>query len=397
MKYIYLSALLVVPFHLEAKPCKKDVLLEQLSRYYSHQNEDVLKFRMNKVSGNDDKWMRSLPRLYTQLIADNKEQLRIMEKAGKHKAYAAGDAHMENFGFTIDNQGLGKLGLNDLDDPARSPVVMDVLKLSQSAYYNYKKFDQPEMIKSYLRGLEEAPHEFSSYIQKLSEKSVKGGEISKAKVKGEVLKFDTKPEFDFPTTAEENKDILKSLKKIYGGTAEVHDTYWTSKVTGGSAFGKRFHVLARIDGKIEFVELKQITDSAIAPELMVKEIPNSQRVKEARDILLGEGFDKRLSVVKIDGQDYQLRFKSKGNQSIVIDEIDKKELGDVIRDDFYILGKVHRQSLKAEGASPAKATALVDDYIKSIKSISDKDWSDDLNFMLNKVNESNTVPKKKKK
>jgi hypothetical protein len=368
--------LLFIPLNLHAIDCK-DHLSKMFLKLYPNQNDEIMHTRLQNVT-DKHQFLRSFAPYYYQEIYHSADELPVFLKMKKTTGQMVGDAHAENFGFVVGNDGKSILTLNDFDDVAKGPIILDVLRLSQSALYFDKRLDHGKLLRAYTEGLKNSPYKMSEYIQNLAEKSAKGGKIPKANFAQTPLgnKFTIKREPNFPTTSEQQKTLELLLKKKFGAKVKLLDSYRTTKENGGSAFGKRYHLLAEIDGKTQFIELKEIQNSGVLPELMTSTVQsNSARVLEARDTFLGNGYNQMLDVVSFEKEAYQLRFKSEGNKSIDIATADYKDVPKIIKDEFYVLGQLHRKSLGDK----------VEPYLKDLDNVTTNDWDKTIEFMQKKI------------
>ena len=346
---------------------------------YPEHSKDIMLTRF-EAARNKHKFLRSFIPYYYKEVYKSQAELPAFAKASKTSGHIVGDAHVENFGFLISNDGKSVLALNDFDDVAEAPLVLDVMRLSQSASYMDKELDHAKLIKSYVQGLKDSPHEYSGFIKKLAEKSKSGGHLSKADmtvVDGKKL-FAVKQEPNFVTTEPQKKVLADLLKKKYGSNVQLHDSYGTMKVSGGSAYGQRYHLLAEIDGHEHFIELKEVMDTGVVPKLLTNQPGNTERILSARDVFLGKNFADKLDVVKFEDKTFQLRYKAAGNKSIDFGKVKPEDMKTVIQDEFYLLGQLHRKSLEA---NPVK----VESYLKDINSISSKDWEETTKIMRKKI------------
>ena len=168
------------------------------------------------------------------------------------------------------------------------------------------------------------------------------------------------------------------LTEKFGKNTKLHDAYQTMKESGGSAFGTRYHTLMEVDGEIHFVEFKEIMDGGVVPRWLPKNVTNEERILNARQTFLGNGFDQKLDVVKIDGKSFQLRFKAEGNKSIDVKKALETELPGVIEDEFYVLGQLHRKSL---GNNPAQ----ISDYLSDFDRVTTSEWEESVKLMKQKI------------
>lgn len=378
MRNLNLLFLLSLPLNSFAKdPCKK--VTQALLELYPEHTKSIMVTRLENAS-DKHKFLRSFIPYYYKQVFKHAEELPAYKKAGKTKGYIAGDAHVENFGFISDNAGKGVLSFNDFDDVAESSLVLDVMRLSQSASYMDKTLDHAKLLKSYLKGLKGDAYEFSDFVQKLSKKSNEGGHLTKAEytTTSAGKRFSVKQAPTFETSASQKADFVKLLKNKYGNNVVVHDSYRTMKESGGSAWGKRYHLLAEVDGEMHFIELKEAGGTGVIPELLAKSTSNKDRVLGARKVFLGDNFDKRLDIVEFENQTFQLRYKAEGNKGIDFNKVKGKDAPKVIQDEFYVLGQLHRKSL---GQNPQK----IDAYLNDINSISAKEWEQTISVMRQQI------------
>jgi hypothetical protein len=376
---VYLPVLLLLGFSfcVQAKPCKK--ITRALLDLYPEHTKEIMLTRFENAS-NKHKFLRSFIPYYYQEIQKSASEIPALAKAGKTSGHIVGDAHVENFGYLVNNEGKSVLALNDFDDVAQAPLVLDVMRLSQSASYMDKEIDQAKLLKAYISGVKDSPHEYCDFIKRLGEKSKAGGHLSKAEMKivGDRKLFAVKQEPNFVTSEAQKKILDGMLKKKYGSKAKLNDSYRTMKESGGSAYGKRYHLLAEINGQDHFIELKEVMDTGVVPKLLSQQATNTDRILNARDVFLGKNFADQLDVIKFEEMNFQLRFKAAGNKSIDLAKVQPENLATVIQDEFYLLGQLHRKSL---GSNNAK----IDNYLKDINSISTQEWDETLQFMRKKI------------
>ena len=369
--------LLSLSLSVQAKPCNK--ITRALLDLYPEHTKEIMLTRFENAS-DKHKFLRSFIPYYYQEIEKSSAELPAFVKASKTTGQVVGDAHVENFGFVMGDEGKAVFALNDFDDVAQAPLVLDVMRLSQSASYMDKEIDHVKLIKAYLTGLQESPYEVSDYVKKLSMKSIDGGNLTKAEfttTKDGKL-FAVKQEPNFVTSTDQKKFLEDLVKKKYGSNTKLMDSYRTMKESGGSAYGKRYHLLVEIDGDDHFIELKEVMDSGIVPKLQSEKASNTERILSARDVFLGKNFSQKLDVVNFENRPFQLRFKAAGNKSIDFGKVNPKDMSTVIKDEFYLLGQLNRKSL---AANPAK----IDSYVKDINSISASDWESTIKFMRQKI------------
>jgi hypothetical protein len=235
-------------------------------------------------------------------------------------------------------------------------------------------------------------------MKKLLKKATEGGFTHKAEITTTTNgpRFAVKQEPFFATTKKEISSITDHLTGKFGKDIKIHDSYRTMKESGGSAFGKRFHVLVEEEGKIQMIEFKEIQKGGVTKEWMPAELSDFDRVTDAQNTLLGKDFSHRLYSVQLDETPMQVRFKAKGNKSIdPFAASSEKESIQIIEDEFYAMGQMHRNSL---GNDPTKINA----YLRDFDELEVDQWKQSLGVMKGVVKEaydktSGTLSKKKKK
>lgn len=374
---VFLGLLLALFFSpvTEAKQCKN--ALKELLELYSDQNKKMMVTRVENAS-NKHKFIRSFIPYYYKTVFESRDALPVFAKLKAHRGKIVGDAHVENFGFMVNNKGKTKFTMNDFDDTADAPYFLDIMKLSQSAAYT-TDINQAKLIEAYRKGLAGKSKEFSSYTKALEQKSIKGGATSKAEFettkKGK--RFAEKNEPYFSMTKTEEEALLKTLKSKFKDV-KLHDSYRTTKEGGGSAFGTRYHALVDVDGKTHFIELKEINEGGVISNWVTKKVSDETRIKQSMAAIHGDDFNQYLDVVSFDGKPYQVRFKLEGNKAITMSKVDEAEIHSVIEDEFYLLGQIHRTSL---GGTDRAVSA----YSKDLDTVTIADWEESLKVMKKEI------------
>lgn len=356
----------------EAKNCKN--VLKDLLALYPEQNKTMMVARIENAK-NKHMFMRAFIPYYYKHAYKMRKTLPVYDKLKNHVGQIVGDAHVGNFGFMVDNKGKSLLTLNDFDDVAEAPLFLDVMRLSQSASY-VGDFKQSKLLDAYKKGLSGSDYGYSDYIKSLKAKSEKGSITTKADIEVTTRgpRFASKTEPAKALTKNQSTEIQNILKEKYGKETKIHDSYKTMKESGGSAFGTRYHTLMEVDGKMHFVEFKEIMDGGVVSQWLKKPVTNEERILNARRTFLGNNFNEKLDVVKIGDRSFQIRFKAKGNKSIDVKAVKDTHVEDVIADEFYTLGQLHRQSLAASGTK-------VSDYLKDFNSVTREEWEESVKIM----------------
>ena len=367
--------LLFISVAVYANDCRK--ILSELGMLYTKQTKEMLTVRIENAT-NKHKFLRSFIPYYYKRSFDLRESLPVYSKLKNHTGQIVGDAHVENFGFIVNNKGKPKFTMNDFDDTAEAPLFLDVMRLSQSASY-VADLKQAKLIEAYKKGLTNSKRKFSNYTEKLSKKAAQGGSTSKADftMTKDGPRFSEKSAPSFDTTSKETELLLNVLTKKYKNV-KMHDSYRTMKESGGSAFGIRYHALIELDGKTHMIEFKEIMEGGIVKDWVKKNVAEDVRVQQSMNQLLGNDFDQFLDVVKVGNRPFQIRFKLEGNKSIDLGKVAKDDLKDVIGDEFYLLGQLHRTSL----GGTDKAVAA---YAKDLDTVKVSDWEKSVEIMQKEI------------
>lgn len=356
---------------LHAAQCKD--LVTRMLELYPDQNTKMMMTRIQNAK-NKHMFMRAFIPYYYRESFEIKDTIPVYQKLKNHTGQIVGDAHVGNFGLLLDNKGKPVMTLVDYDDVGEAPLFLDVMRLSQSASY-VGDFKQAKLLEAYKRGLTSSPHKLSDYMIDLQNKSLKNGMATKADytVTPQGARFSTKTEPATAISAQEKNSIDSVLKGKFGSKIKLHDSYKTMKESGGSAYGTRYHALVEIEGKMNFIEFKEIMKGGIV-SWDKRALTDGKRIETAMNTYLGKGFEQNLDVVKVGNKSYQLRFKAEGNEAIDLAKVSSKEVPRVIEDEFYILGQLHRRSLGGNKSS-------VEAYASDLDKVEVKEWEDSVKMM----------------
>jgi hypothetical protein len=350
--------------------------LANLLKLYREQNREMMLTRIENAT-NKHKFLRSFIPYYYNRAHRLREVLPVYQRLHRHRGQIVGDAHVENFGFLVDNRGRPRLTMNDFDDTAEAPLFLDVLRLSQSASY-VSDVPKAAALEAYRQGLLNQQRPLSRYLRELQERASRGGLRSKAdfEIRRGQVRFRERQRPSFDTTPAEVTALETALREKFPGAA-LQDSYRTMKESGGSAFGTRYHALVQINGETQLVEFKEILSGGVLPPWSSR-MPDGDRVRRGQARVLGEEFDRNLDVVNLNGRAFQLRIKVRGNQSIDLSEVRGRDIPAVIQDEFYLLGQLHRNSL---GGTDAGVSA----YAADLARVSTDDWEASVRIMKREI------------
>lgn len=327
----------------ESQTCR-----EMLAYFYPTQSEEFLETR---ISANEDfySFFRAFsPVFYKKMMDENfGEMFKPLEK---YRGTIAGDLHVENFGFAIDDKAKVVFAVNDFDDATEGEIYYDVLRHFVSAKIVDKKITWDDYFSAYQKGLKGEARQFSFYTEKGLEDVAETTEkyIEKHVSFDAPFKF---KKFKKPyriTNTEEITALSKALEEKYP-KIEIYDHYVRIKEDGGSAGLKRFQVLARVSpkDKIQWLDIKESAISGYDKVFGPKEKRSFEnRMVDIKNNIYGNKFDESIDVLTIDNHPYSFRFVDQFASGLKLSDIPEDDYTDVILDEAYVIGKMHQLSLK---------------------------------------------------
>ncbi len=378
IKYPFLSLILLVGLLSTAFACShwlssfnpkestKEELIKNLRVLYPEQSESFLLKRLANAPDTHAFYRAFVPYYFAQL-----NEVAASSKIFKFKGLMLTDAHMENFGIIWGEKGIARFYVNDFDDVAHGPIFGDVSRLAVSADVVQKDFSFGKFIDAYQDGLKDKNWEWSKQVQKLKAKALKAGKTLDPEEVSAAGKFLVKKEPFRALTAQESESVYSKLYNFFNEAPfEITDSYVFIKEAGGSFGMKRFEIAALQDGKQVWIELKSVGKSSSFPLQGAQDYASqTERLSAVKQILLEDQFDEAYHIIKIDGEEYLLRYRWEGNKGIRIADLeDAKEIEHVILDEAYALGRSHRLSLESEGIK-------IKDYIEELDSFKES-WKE---------------------
>lgn len=334
---------------------------EMLADFYPSQTPEFLNAR---ISANQDfySFFRAFsPVFYKKMLDENLDSL--FKPLKKYRGTIAGDLHVENFGFAIDDKGKVLFTVNDIDDSTQGEIYYDVIRHYVSAKIVDKKITWDDYFSAYQKGLKRESRHYSFYTEKgmndvaeVTEKYIEKYVSFDAPFKFKKFKTPYRP-----TASVEATELVKALKEKFP-KIEIYDHYVRIKEDGGSAGLKRFQVLARVSpkDKVQWMDIKESAisgyDKVFAPE--AKETFEN-RMLAIKSNIYGNQFDKSLDVLTIEKHPYSLRYVDQFASGLKLTEIPEDDYTDVILDEAYVVGRMHQLSLKENAPKYARAWAEV--------------------------------------
>ena len=249
-------------------------------------------FDQTKVAASADAFhfLRSFVDYYFQLIAQNKNSLNIVKKAGSFSGWCVGDAHAENFGILLQENGSALFTMNDMDDSGPCPVAYDLLRILVSSRSYMPKIDTQDILKSYKDGLKGKSASFPDSIKSMTKDALKVGfSIDLKDLNGNMFKRKSSMTEVDAATKTQISSLLQSNYKNEG--LRLLDIVATSKVDGGSGGLQRFEMLiTNTKNEVIHLEFKELVTPSIS-SVASGPIPTQlERMKRSLQIDQGASF-----------------------------------------------------------------------------------------------------------
>lgn len=339
-------------------------------------NDINYNFDQTKVNASADSFhfLRSFVDYYFGVVAKNSNSLNLAKKAGGFGGWCVGDAHAENFGILLQENGEALFTMNDMDDSGPCPVAYDLLRILVSSRLYMPGISAQDILKSYSNGLKGVAVAVPGSIQSMSKDALKAGvQISPKNLQGNKLKRKSAMTEVDPGLGEKISSLLQS--QFSNEELRVLDIVATSKVGGGSGGLQRYEVLiTNTQKQLIQLELKELVVPSIAP-VAISDIPDqASRMKKSLLINQGNNFSHYYNVFNIQGKNMLLRPKFSGNLGVALADSGDQVNKDIINYEAYILGRIHARSVN------------VSVYVKALESMDINNWEDDIGAFTNLFN-----------
>lgn len=334
---------------------------EMLADFYPTQTPKFLDARINANEDFHSFFRAFSPVFYKKMLDENFGSL--FKSLEKYRGTIAGDLHVENFGFAIDDKGKVQFVVNDIDDATEGEIYYDVIRHFISAKTVDKKITWDEYFSAYQKGLKGESRDYSFYTEKGMHDVAEVTE----KYIDKYVSFDGSfkfKKFKTPyraTTSVEETELVKALKAKFP-KIEIFDHYIRIKEDGGSAGLKRFQVLARVSpkDKVQWLDIKESAISGYDKVFGPQAKENFEnRMMAIKNNIYGNRFDESLDVLTIEKHPYSFRFVDQFASGVKLADIPEDDYSDVILDEAYVIGKMHQLSLKENAPEYARAWAEV--------------------------------------
>lgn len=326
------------------------------------------KFDQAKINSSEDAFhlMRSFVDYYFKLIAKNPNSLHLLKKTKSYAGWCVGDAHPENFGILLQDNGKALFTMNDMDDSGPCPVILDFFRILVSSRLYMPKIDIHEIIESYLAGLKNKEASLPGPIKSMTLDALKKGhQIAAKDLQGNALKRKADISEVDPVIKTQITSLLQ--ENYRSEDLRVLDVIGTSKVAGGSGGLQRYRVLIT-NTKQELIqlELKELTTPSIASVATAAIPDQSLRMERALQVSQGQGFSHYYNVFKIQGKSMLLRPKFSGNRGVRLADSSDHDNLQIINFEAYLLGRLH------------SGIANIKDYRQALDHLSTNHWEEDI-------------------
>ncbi len=331
------------------------------------------------------KFMRSYVDYFYLLLMDNKNSFLAVRELQSVQGWCVGDAHPENFGALLLQDGTSIFTMNDLDDGGPCPVGFDYLRLLVSANLAVKDLSIESFRAAYLKGLRGEGLPAPDAVTDLLNKSAKKGKKSSAKkIKDNKIVRDSEM---IEVSEQEKQDVasaMTGLGHLLAPRAKLLDVVASRKVGGGSGGLLRYEVLIDKAGEKIHLELKEQVRPAIYP-VSVGNIPEVvQRISKGVDYTQGSEASRFYLGLKVAGREMLMRPLFSGNTGLEIDEFSAETARQIVYFEAFTLGQIHARSLsdklswvqKIEGLSLNSlvndVTLLTNHFVEKFKALKAK-------------------------
>jgi hypothetical protein len=359
MKWVYLPFILALAFTYTKMSLNDAGKMNYLENSFVSKVQRQPASVLMSVSIDDKKIFEDIDRNVSNLVVLKHLKDPIFISAFKsvenYKGFILGSPQVEQFGFIVEDNGRANFSVSDFPNFGDGLFMHDVLGHLLSAKMIEKKISWLNYFEAYKAGLLDLPHIQSFYIDKGIEEAVWKNRkhfeknISSTSPYVFSIKKETAQKVDVLT-----QKTLKKFLKIQYGKIEFFDCYLiNSKIN----FLVRTHPL----DKIQWLELQEVGLNNYDKIFNVdsKAIDIKDRLDKLKKIVFNEKINESMPSVLINGKHYIMKYADNFSAKVSLKTIPEDDYYDVILDEAYVLGKIHRRSLDQN----------VENYIKSWASI----------------------------
>jgi hypothetical protein len=278
---------------------------------------------------------------------------------------------VESFGFVIDDYGKASFSLVEFSDVTIGHYAYDVMAHLSSSKTLEKKVSWIPYFDAYKAGLQNQPHIYSYYVEKGVDEAISEAEkVFEDNVSSNIpFEFTSMKKFNHHPLISRNNEIQKELKNKFP-KIQFFDLYESN------VDSKTYQALVRMrpQDKIQWMELYEssICDYDQAFNKQAESISFQKCYELLRNDIFDGRLNKSLNSVMIEKKNYIMKFSDQFPAKILRANIPADDYVDIALDEAYLLGRIHRTSLKEKTSDYIKAwatipAAVIDEKIIELK------------------------------
>jgi hypothetical protein len=292
-------------------------------------------------------FLRSYVDYFYLLLNFNQSALPAVTSLQTTTGWCVGDAHPENFGVLIQEDGRPMFTMNDMDDSGPCPVALDLVRLMVSSRLYSSGTKIETLLDAYLEGLARQSIAIPAAVSDMLKRGQKQGFIpSSKKVTGEKIIRDADMAEVSPEDFLQIKSALMALKPFQLKQTDILDLIATRKIGGGSGGLLRYEILLKSGGQLLHLEMKELTIPAIYPVAAGQIPPADERIATAIGHNQSASPSPLYAVVQINGRDMMIRPRFAGNIGVSLSKKRHADNQDIILYEAYTLGLIHSRSVE---------------------------------------------------
>jgi len=311
-------------------------------------NDPNYQFDQTKLDAANDAFhfLRTYVDYFYLVIKENSTNLPTVESLENVAGWCVGDAHPENFGMLIQQNGRSLFTMNDIDDSGPCPVGLDLVRLMVSSSLAYSDINIDSILQAYLTGLQRKTYDTPSVVDDMSKKSQKKGtDVDSKKIDGKKIVRDENAEEVTPEERDAVKAALIVFQSVLSSKTKVLDMISTRKTGGGSGGLLRYEVLLDNDGTLLHLELKEEVTPSIYPVATSDIPPSANRILTTLKLDQDKP-SQYYAVVKVNDRDMFVRPRFDGNVGVNLTKQSDGDNKDLIYFEAYTLGLIHSRSVQ---------------------------------------------------
>jgi hypothetical protein len=338
-------------------------------------------FDAEEMASADDAFhfLRSFVDFFYLTFNANRSSLPALTELSSVAGWCVGDAHPENFGILLQENGQAPFTMNDFDDSGPCPIALDLYRLMVSSKLYDVTIDLSKLVSAYQLGITGNSYKPPTAVKDLVDKALdRGTTPSDKKVKnGRLVRTGEMTEVSAP----EKMLITQTLNSVYIGMFGqqnigklILDLVATRKAGGGSGGLLRYEVLIDNGDTPLHLEFKELVLPAVYPvaPFMPK---TSERIANTIALLQGSNSSRYYRVVTLNGKEMLIRPRFAGNQGVNLDKQSAGDNRELIQYEAYVLGVIHSRSLDSD-----KKISLAT-WSKMIDTVTAQDWDREVSLM----------------